>query len=78
MKNPIIDRNDKKGIAALINASVKTWNIDKEQATKRVNKLLYAIDNGMFDGIPKSGPSDYLQSMFVQVKCEQIMTTQVD
>lgn len=78
MKNTIIDRNDKQGIAALIDASVKTWNIDKAQATKRVDKLLDAIDAGMFDGMPKSGPSNYLEQMFVQVKCEQIMTTQVD
>jgi hypothetical protein len=65
-------------VNAMIDIAVETLSIDKEQATKRVNALLLAIDNGLFDGIPNNGPSDFMQEMFVRVKTEQIMGTHID
>jgi hypothetical protein len=62
----------------LIEAAIASWDIDISQATKRVNALIQAIDNGLFNGIPETGPEGFLQTMFVQIKTEQIMTTQID
>lgn len=69
---------NEKDKVALIKSSVKTFDLSYEQAEKRVNKLIEAIDGGLFDGIPDTGPADYLQQMFVRVKTEQIMNTQID
>jgi len=70
------DRED--AIADMKRCAVKDFNISAEQADKRVNKLVEAIDNGIFDGIGENGPADFMQKMFVEVKTNQIMTTQVD
>jgi hypothetical protein len=40
----------------LIEAAIASWDIDISQATKRVNALIQAIDNGLFNGIPETGP----------------------
>lgn len=61
----------------MVEIAAETYGISKEQAQKRVNALEQAIDAGMFDGIPESGPSDFMQAMFVQVKTDQIMNTPI-
>lgn len=68
---------NEKDKAALIKESVTAFNLTPDQAEKRVNKLIEAIDAGLFDGIPDTGPADYLQQMFVRVKTEQIMNTPI-
>jgi hypothetical protein len=57
--------------------AIKTFKCSQEQADKRVEALLTAIDNGLFDGIPETGPEDIFQTMFVDVKVKQIMGTEV-
>lgn len=67
-----------EAVKELILAGVEDFKLTKEQSTKRVNALVEAIDNGMFDGIPETGPSDFMQMMFVNVKIEQFMKTNID
>lgn len=57
--------------------AMDTFKCDEVQADKRVEALLKAIDNGLFKGIPETGPQDIFQTMFVQIKVEQIMNTSV-
>lgn len=58
--------------------AVDVFKCSPEQADKRVKALLTAMDKGLFDGIPETGPADIFQTLFVQVKTEQIMSTQID
>jgi hypothetical protein len=64
-------------IADMKKIAMDTLGCSKEQADKRVDALLTAMDNGLFDGIPDSGPSNMMEAMFVQVKTEQILNTPV-
>jgi len=64
-------------IADMKRISMETIGCDAEQASKRVDALLTAMDNGLFDGIPDSGPENMMEAMFVQVKTEQILNTPV-
>lgn len=58
--------------------AIDVFKCDEDQAKKRVDALLKAMDNGLFNGIPETGPEDIFQTMFVQIKTEQIMNTQID
>lgn len=57
--------------------AIDEFKCTPEQADKRVEALLTAMDNGLFDGIPETGPEDIFQKMFVEVKVKQIMGTEV-
>lgn len=70
------DRED--AIKAMKKEAITSFGISSEQADKRVNALLVAMDNGLFDGIPDTGPADFMQALFVEVKTKQIMETQID
>lgn len=65
-------------IQNMVAAAVKDFNITKEQAAKRVNALVAAIDKGMFAGIGESGPANEMEALFVRVKTEQYMTTHIE
>lgn len=58
--------------------AVDCFDCSEDQANKRVNALLKAMDNGLFDGIPETGPQDIFQTMFVETKVKQIMGTNIE